>query len=182
MTEGKQPVDLRDVEAWLDAAPRPVVAAWCGLDAQALQRLCQRIGVTIERQVDVRALLLDLVTWIRRQRSERQRQETREDDDDAPLLEQKLKEEIRSLRKRREWVDTRIRQIKNEFVPVADVREKMKKLSTALLRAGEQLGQRYGTDAQEAFNAALGGVLDSMTSRPASRKRPKASGKKRSSK
>ena len=182
MEDAEPPVDLRQVEAWLDAAPRSVVAAWCGLDTRAMQSLCQRLGIALEREVDVRALLLDLVTWARKQRSERTGRATSEDEDDAPLLEQKLKEEIRSLRKRREWVDTRIRQIKNEFVPVADVREKMKKLSTALLRAGEQLGQRYGTDAQEAFNAALGGVLDSMTSRPASRKRLKASGKKRSSK
>jgi hypothetical protein len=149
------------------------------MDAQALGRLLQRVGVTADKSVDVRVVLLGLSRWIKDRMAARS---SGDDNGGADLLSQKLKEEIRSLRKRREWVDTRIRQIKNEFVPVADVREKMKKLSTALLRAGEQLGQRYGTDAQEAFNAALGGVLDSMTSRPASRKRPKASGKKRSSK
>lgn len=170
-------IDIAAVEAWLDAAPATAVAAWCGLDAQALRRLCQRMGLRVDRSLDVRELLFRWAEWIReKQRSTKSSPDL---DDNENLVERKLKEEIRSLQKRREWVDERIKQIKREYVKTADVAERIKKLTTALLRAGEQLGQRHGAEAQETFNAAIDGVLASFASKKkakpaASRKRKKS--------
>lgn len=161
-------IDIAAVEAWLDAAPATAVAAWCGLDAQALRRLCQRMGMRVERSLDVRELLLTWAEWIR----ERQRagKPSADLDENENLVERKLKEEIRSLQKRREWVDERIKQIRREYVKAADVAEKMKRLTSALLRAGEQLGQRHGAEAQETLNAAIDGILQSFASGAKKRK------------
>lgn len=169
---GSGGIDIAAVEAWLDAAPATAVAAWCGMDVQALKRLCQRLGHRIERSLDVRELLLVWAQHIREQ--QRGGKSSEGIDDGAPLLEQKLKEEILSLKKRREWVDERIRQIRREYVKASDVHERIKRLTAALLRAGEQLGQRHGPEAQETFNAAIDGVLSSFGSaRKTVRKKPK---------
>lgn len=169
-------VDLAAVEAWLDGAPRPTVATWCGLDGQALTRLCQRIGVPVGRTVDVRGMLLGLTQWVRRkQREDASGRASSVDDGGGTLVEKKLREEILSLRKRREYVDAKIRQLRREYVPIAEVESRLKALAAALLRAGEQLGQRHGRDAQETFNAALDGVVAAMA--PKGRRASNASGK-----
>lgn len=175
-TAGRGDIDVAAVEAWLDAAPKPVIAAWCGMDAQALTRLCQRIGMQLDRRVDVRDLLTAFATWIRDK--QRAKATAAPEDDGSPLLEQKLKEEIRSLRKRREWVDERIKQLRKEYVPAKDVAERLRRLSVALLRAGDQLGQRHGAEAQETFNAALDGVVSAIGGR--AEKKPKSRRKRKS--
>jgi hypothetical protein len=166
-----------DLEAWLDSVPRPLVATWCGLDAQQLQRLTQRIGVSLGRTVDVRGLLLGMAAWIRAKQRLDAAISPSEDADGGTLLEKKLREEILSLRKRREWVDVRIKQIKAQYVPVVSVQERLKKLSLALLRAGEQLGHRHGPEAQETFNAAIDGIIQSLPGRP--KKKVKTASKKK---
>lgn len=168
-TAGGGSIDVATIEAWLDSAPTPAVAAWCGMDAQALRRMCQRIGLHVGRTLDVRELLMALAESLRDK--QRGGKSSASDLDGENLLELKLKEEIRTLQKRREWVDARIKQIKQQYVRADDVSERMKRLSAALSRAGEQIGQRHGAEAQETFNAAIDGVLASFAAKKKSRKR-----------
>lgn len=155
------------------------LAAMCQVDRQQLARSLARYGVaTTGGWVDLIEVARAVVS------TERSRGKSSETDDPGRLQIAKLQGEVANLEARRDWIRTRIKTLRREYVRVGELHEKLSRVSAALLRAGEQLGRRFGPEAQELFNAALDAGVRAITggsSAPAKRaakRRGKENGKR----
>jgi len=150
------------------------LAAWCRLDRQKLLRALARLGVASPGGY------VDLVEIAERAVEGADRRRGSDSDDPGALQLAKLREEVANLEAKRAWVRTRIKTLRREWVRVEELQEKLGRVSATLARAGEQLGRRFGAEAQELFNSTLDAAIDSIASgTKARKKKPKAEGKRK---
>lgn len=148
------------------------LAALCRVDRVQLARALARYGVaTTGGWVDLIEVARAAVS------AERASKKTAEADDPGALQLAKLRGEVANLEARRDWIRTRIKTLRREYVRVDELHDKLSRVSAALLRAGEQLGRRFGPDAQELFNAAIDAGVRAITG--ASPAAPKRGAKRR---
>lgn len=134
------------------------LAALCRVDRVQLARALARYGVaTTGGWVDLIEIARAVVS------AERSRGKSSDTDDPGRLQIAKLQGEVANLEARRDWIRTRIKTLRREYVRVGELQEKLTRVSAALLRAGEQLGRRFGPEAQELFNSALDAGVRAIT-------------------
>lgn len=146
------------------------LAALCMVDRVQLARALSRLGVsTAGGWVDLIEVTRAVVS------ASRAKKRGSDTDDPGALSVAKLREEVANLEARRAWVRTRIRTLRREWVRVAELHDKLGRLSSTLVRAGEQLGQRFGPDAQELFNAAIEAGVRAIVGKSTVEKKPRKS-------
>lgn len=128
-----------------------VVAGWAGMSVEQVRRLLSRFGFPALSPIDLPLTLGGLFKLLKEKESDL----LCDGDGDRELSRLKKQIEVETLRQKQEMIRARTELIRREWVKVADVRERAQRLGQAMRRAGEQLGQRYGAEAQDLFNGAL---------------------------
>ena len=133
------------------SVPLRIAAGWAGITSDSMRRLLARYGFPSQSPIDLPLTFGGMVALLKSRESEL----LCDDDGDRELSRLKKQIEVETLRQKQEMIRARTELIRREWVKVADVRERAQRMGQAMRRAGEQLGQRYGAEAQDLFNGAL---------------------------
>lgn len=128
-----------------------LLAEWCGVSVEVMRRTLVKFGLPSASPIDLRDLVGAFVGLVRSKEKQILSLETHQDELDR--IAQQI--EIETSRQKLEQLRAKTGILKREWVRVSDVQERTAALSRAMRTAGEQLGHRFGPDAQEIFNDAI---------------------------
>jgi|DEB19_MinimDraft_3_1074340.scaffolds.fasta_scaffold10682_2 hypothetical protein len=128
-----------------------LLAEWCGVSVEVMRRTLGKFGLPSASPIDLRDLVGAMIGLIRSKEKQILSLESHQDELDR--IAQQI--EIETSRQKLEQLRAKTGILKREWVRVSDVQERTAALSRAMRTAGEQLGHRFGPDAQEIFNDAI---------------------------
>ena len=133
------------------AIPIKFVASWANMSPDALRRLLTKFGFPTSSPLDLPTTVGQLLKLLHGRSAEL----LCDDDQERDLARLQKQIEIETARQRQEWLRARTELLRREWVRVSDVKERASVCGQAMRTAGEQLGQRFGPEAQDIFNGAL---------------------------
>lgn len=128
-----------------------LLSEWCGISPEVMRRVLSKFGLPSTSPIDLRDLVSAMVALLRA--NEKKILAVEGPDDELTKIAHQI--EVETARQKLEQLRAKTGILKREWVRVSDVQERTAAMARAMRTAGEQLGHRFGPDAQEIFDSAL---------------------------
>jgi hypothetical protein len=140
---------------------RVVLAEWVGCSEEVLRRMSAKFGLPASSPIDLREFV-NLLFRVLRSNEKKISGEENSPRDELAQIEAQI--EVETKRQKLEQLRAKTGILKREWVKVSDLQDRVAVAARALRSSGEQLGHRFGPDAQEVFNGALDVAVGALLS------------------